>query len=244
MEILKINSTQNKTIKNLFKLKNKKYRDLNKEFIVEGYHLVEEALKQKLVLQIFECCEEKDKKYENSILVSEAVLKHVCDSKTPQNIFALCKYKEFGQIKRRVLFLNKLQDPGNVGTLFRLARAFDFDTVIVQNNDCYNPKVLRSAQGAQFELNILNVKDHKILKTLKEKEFELYSTILSSDSVELNKINFNSEEKIVLILGNEGNGVDNEINAAIDKKIYIPISFESLNVAAAGAIIMNKIRNG
>ncbi|MEE3928375.1 RNA methyltransferase [Mycoplasmopsis ciconiae] len=239
-----ITSKDNKIVKNLHKLKSKKYRNLQRCFLVEGEHLVNEAKKVNLLMSTFEFVDnENDRKFENSILISKKILEYLTDTQTPQSVIGLCSYPQNKKKINRVLYLNKLQDPGNIGTLMRLALAFDFDTVVVQNFDVYNPKVIRSSQGAIFSLNvILENDDYKNLIELKNNNFDIYATILDQNAQTLNQISFS--DKIVLVLGNEGNGISQFIKDMCDYKIYIPISFESLNVACAGAIIMNKIRNG
>ncbi|UUM20440.1 RNA methyltransferase [Mycoplasma sp. 2045] len=238
-----ITSKQNQFIKDVYKLLDKKYRSKESKFLVEGYHLVNEAKEKGILLETIEVVDKN--KFADSILVTEEILNYLSDTSTPQGIIGICKFPDISKsISNRVLFLNNLQEPGNVGTIFRLARAFDFDTVIIQNFDYFNPKVIRSSQGALFDLNLIKTNNIDILKELKKQNYILYATMLDTNAKKLNEIDFSREEKIVIILGNEGNGIDNQTASLSDEKIYIPISFESLNVATAAAIVLNKVRNG
>ncbi|MEA4276574.1 RNA methyltransferase [Mycoplasma sp. 21DD0573] len=238
-----ITSKQNQFIKDAYKLLDKKYRSKESKFLVEGYHLVNEAKEKGILLETIEVVDKN--KFADSILVTEEILNYLSDTSTPQGIIGICKFPDVSKsISNRVLFLNNLQEPGNVGTIFRLARAFDFDTVIVQNFDYFNPKVIRSSQGALFDLNLIKTNNIDILEELKKQNYILYATMLDTNAKKLNEIDFSREEKIVIILGNEGNGIDNQTASLSDEKVYIPISFESLNVATAAAIVLNKVRNG
>ncbi|MEA4333929.1 RNA methyltransferase [Mycoplasma sp. 1232] len=238
-----ITSKQNQFIKDVYKLLDKKYRSKESKFLVEGYHLVNEAKEKGILLETIEVVDKN--KFADSILVTEEILNYLSDTSTPQGIIGICKFPDVSKsISNRVLFLNNLQEPGNVGTIFRLARAFDFDTVIIQNFDYFNPKVIRSSQGALFDLNLIKTNNIDILEELKKQNYILYATMLDTNAKKLNEIDFSREEKIVIILGNEGNGIDNQTASLSDEKVYIPISFESLNVATAAAIVLNKVRNG
>ncbi|MBN4083754.1 RNA methyltransferase [Mycoplasma sp. CSL10137] len=238
-----LSSRQNPKIKFLKKLLDKKYRRENKKFLVFGYHLVEEAKNSGIIEEIFEI--PGNEKYKNSTLIEEHLIDYISPTKTTQPIFALCNNKKINNIKiNKVILLNNVQDPGNIGTIFRLAKAFDFDTVIVENTDPYNDKIIRSSQGAMFSINIVETKDSiGTIKQLKKNGFEIYGTLLDKSSTKLNDTYFNNEN-MVIIFGNEGLGIDKNIIALLDQKIYIPISFESLNVSMSAAIILNKIRNG
>ncbi len=238
-----ISSTNNRKIKEYKKLKESKYRKENNTFLIEGYHLVEEAKKQKILLEVFEATE--NPKYPFSIQVTDAVIKELSSTQTPQKIVAVCKKPNKKTIKpKKIVALNNLQDPGNVGTIIRLAKAFDFDSVIIENLDAYSDKVIRSSQGAFFGTNIIECSDLKsILLDYKKDNYTIYGTLLDKSSKKLNDVEF-LNENIIIVLGNEGNGISNEIKQICDINIYIPIAFESLNVATAGAIILNKIYNG
>ena len=234
---MKISSKDNPIIKNLIKLyQNKKYRDESNLFIVEGYHLVEEAYKKGVVERIYSI--KSDEIYDNYVEITQELLKKITDTVTPEGIIAVCKKELNSKISNKVLYLDRLQDPGNIGGLLRSALSFNFDTIILDEcADLYSPKTIRSSQGAIFNLNISNLK----LSELKDIGYKIIST--SMNGTPLNELNI-SLDKVVLVLGNEGAGVRGEYQDIADINITIPMNMmESLNVNVAGSIIMYEINN-
>ncbi|MGL4343439.1 MAG: TrmH family RNA methyltransferase [Metamycoplasmataceae bacterium] len=215
------------------KLKQKKYRDLEKMYIIEGFHLVNEALKHSVVLEIFST--EYFLDFEKTFIVNEKIISDFSSTKTPQNIIAICIKKEKKILAKKILFLNKINDPGNLGTLIRSACAFGIDQVVVQGVDLYNSKVLRSSQGAIFEIDAINIDDS--FAFLKNNSLKKYGAILDKNAI--NYFEAPILKEFILILGNEANGIEEKIIPLLDHKIYIPINFESLNVAVAGSILLN-----
>ncbi|MGL5522277.1 MAG: TrmH family RNA methyltransferase [Metamycoplasmataceae bacterium] len=230
-----IKKATNNQIKELIKLKQKKYRDLTNTFLIEGFHLVEEALKNNLLIEVYAIEEYQD--FKNCFLVSEETIKKLSTTTTPQKIIGLCKKPLYSiPAKGKILLLNNINDPGNLGTLIRTAKAFSFDAVIVEGVDLYNSKVIRSSQGALFSFNCINIKSsYDYLAS--HKSFISYGAVLDKTSKEYDQAEINSN--FILVLGNEANGIDKNIFPLLNHKIYIPIDFESLNVAQAGAILIN-----
>ncbi|MFV8480506.1 TrmH family RNA methyltransferase [Mycoplasma sp. AA7A] len=238
----KITSKSNSTIKELKKLQDKKYRTKEGKFLIEGYHLVQEASQAGLLLETFESNPENIK-YSNSTLVTKEIIKELSDTTTPQSIVGVCSSIPNGKIGSKVLFLDELQDPGNVGTIIRLAKSFDIDTVIINKFDYFNSKTIRASQGAFFKTNLVGTKDGvTLLNELKNQDYHIYATVLNKEAKKLNQVKF-KQNKFIIVVGNEGNGVTSQVQALSDEFIYIPISFESLNVACATAIVLDKIRN-
>ncbi|MEA4115354.1 RNA methyltransferase [Mycoplasma sp. 744] len=233
----KITSVQNPTIKNLIKIKNSKKSEY---FLVENYHLVEEALKLKIVKKIFEL--ENKNHFPEAIKISDNVFKKITDLKNPEGVIALCEKPKNFNLTNQIVFLNNVQDPGNVGTIIRTMLAYNFTTLFT-NINIYNSKIIRSTQGAFFHINYFNVanNDYEILTNLKSQGYQIVISSLSKNSISYNKINYKNIEKIILVLGNEGKGIDKKIYSLADYIIYIPINFESLNVAIANGIILNEI---
>ena len=232
---MKISSKDNPIIKNLIKLyQNKKERDESNLFIVEGYNLVEEAFKAGVIERIYSIKDEEI--YENYVQITPDLLKRITDTITPEGIIAVCKKKNSSKLGNKVLYLDRLQDPGNVGGLLRSALSFNFDTIVLDECvDLYNPKVLRSSQGSFFNLNYSNVS----LDELKNEGYIILGT--SMHSTPLNEFK-NEYQKIVLILGNEGNGVRKEYLESTDINLTIPMNkMESLNVCVAGSILMYEL---
>ncbi len=241
-----ISSVNNEYIKQLGKLKQKKYREETKTFLAEGEHLVEEAIKNNLALEVF-CLDETKVPHTNAkvTLVSKPVLEKLTFSKTPQSMVALCKYHQasidLNQAKR-LFILDGLQDPGNIGTIIRTSLAFGFDGVILSDDsvDLYHDKLLRSCQGANFYLPIIQTNIYDYIQMIQKQSFEVYATSLrnAKDITEIK-----ATKKMAFVLGNEGNGVKNSTIDICNGAIYIPISkAESLNVAIAGGVVAFQFR--
>ena len=231
-----ITSTSNNTIKTLIKLKQKKYRDETGYYLVEGEHLVEEAMKE------VECLiSTKDITSDLPIvIVSNEVMSKLSFTKSPQFIMAKCKIKKENKLidGKRYLILDDLQDPGNIGTLIRTALAFSIDQVILSNNcvDLYNDKLLRSMQGANFHINCIYDDLKTVISTLKKNNVKIIGSALENGQ-DIKQIKIS--EKMAFIVGNEGNGMNKDILQECDYVGYIPINtIESLNVAIAGSIMM------
>lgn len=237
-----IGSTDNKKIKDIRKLHQKKYRDETKTFLVEGPHLVDEAYKNGNLLEIISLYGED---YDIDIpvtFVTENVMKSISELDTPYNIIGICKYQESTNIGNKVLMLDDIQDPGNLGTIIRSSLAFNVDTIILSKTsvDLYNSKVLRACQGMNFHINIIRDDLKKYITKLKEYDYKIFTTDVNNGK---DLKNIETKEKYVIIMGNEGNGVSNEISSLADEKIYIKMNknCESLNVAVATSIILYEL---
>ena len=242
--IINISSKQNTKIKEIGKLiSDNSYRKERKEFVIEGFHLLEMALEDRLVKAIFslEPIKNIDEKITNYI-VSEDILKKISTQKNPQGVIAICSMRKEKEISHNnVLYLDGVSDPGNLGTLLRTALAFSFKDVILSKGSVslYNEKTISSSQGAIFRLNIISG-DEQNLINLKEKGYKILATEIKG-SVELK--NIKKSDKQVLILGNEAHGVNEKILNLADERIRIDINeIESLNVAICGAIMMHYLR--
>jgi len=234
-----ITSLDNKRIKNASKLLNKKYRDEEAKFLIEGEHLVEEAYKAGILLEVF-MCEDMDMKLDvPTTYVTYDVIKKLSNTVNPQRIVGVAKKLEEKELGNKILVLDDIQDPGNLGTIIRSSLAFGIDSIVLSPNtvDMYNDKVLRSSEGMIFHINIVRRDLFELIDKLKEDNYEILGTSVSVgmyvDKVELNN-------KYALIMGNEGNGVHEEILDMCDNYLYIPMNnkVESLNVAVATSIIL------
>lgn len=234
-----ITSIKNETIKELMKLKQKKYRDEMGLFLIEGYHLVEEARKCHCIEKMITTL--NDTYDEETIYVSTSVMGKLAFTKTPQPVMAVCKKSEKNEIMnhgKRYLLLDRIQDPGNVGTILRTALAFHYDQIIMSNDcvDLYNDKVIRSTQGAIFKMNVCHMDLKDAIASLQKNNVQVYGTSLYHAScIDTYPI----QERMAFVMGNEGQGVSQEVLDKCDHLLYIPIhSVESLNVAIASAITM------
>ena len=234
-----ITSLNNEKIKYLTKLNQKKYR--NDTFLVEGKHLVEEAYKKNLVKLLIVL---EDYKLYNvdTIKVSYDVMKKISLTDTPPKIMAEVIKKEDKKIGNRVIILDDITDPGNLGTIIRSAVAFNFDTVILSNNttDLYNTKVIRATEGMLFNINVIRDNLLNIIPKLKEEKYFILGTKVTNGK-DITK--YHSINKIALIMGNETRGMNNDLDNLCDDYIYIKMNnkCESLNVGVSASILMYEL---
>lgn len=239
-----ISSINNEYIKEISKLNEKKYRDKSNKYLIEGLHLVIEALKYDIIDTIII---REDFNYETNIkhiIVSSEVMKKLSDNPSIPKIMAVVNKKESTIKGNKILLLDRLQDPGNLGTIIRSAVAFNFDTIILSNDtvDLYNSKVLRSTQGMLFNINILRQDLTNVINELKNNNYTTYGTKVDNgnDVKEINNTN-----KFALIIGNEGTGISDNILKQCDKYLYIKMNnnCESLNAGVAASILMYEMGN-
>lgn len=238
-----ITSVENEKIKNLCKLEKKKYRDMTNTYLVEGEHLVIEALKANVLDEIF-VLEGSNFSFDvKTTEVSFEVMKKLSSMDTPINIIGLCHKNSNNEILgNRIVLLDELQDPGNLGTIIRSSLAFNIDTIILSENtvDLYNPKVLRATQGMHFHINIISMSSNDAVTKLKENNYLVLGTNVENgyDVRDIDKI-----DKFCLVMGNEGNGVRKEIQDMCDKNLYIKTNskVESLNVGVACSILLYEL---
>ena len=235
-------SINNNIIKEIKKLQKKKYRDEYNKFIVEGEHLVSEAIKADAI--DFVILEEKytfdtDKKV---IKVTDKILKYLSNLDTPQKIMAVCNKPSNNELGSRLIVLDNIQDPGNLGTIIRSSVAFNFDTIVISNDsvDVYNSKVIRATQGMIFNVNIIVVDLDSFLNSIKG-DYKIIGTDVNNGR-EIN--DFKNLEKFTIIVGNEGQGMSLSTKKLCNDFVYIPMSknCESLNVGVAASIIMYELR--
>lgn len=249
-----ISSVNNQVIKNLVKLQQKKYRIENQHYLIEGFHLVEEALKAKEDYQYLLGTQEAlDKLMDNYdlnfdddkvILINKAIASRLSSTKNSQSIFAVLKInqpKKFTFSFGKWVILDQLSDPGNVGTIIRTADAAGFTGVILSQNtvDLYNPKVQRAMQGSQFHLNLLTSDDLKAtIANFQEFDIPVYASVLDKEAKKID--DFAKEAQLAIIIGNEAHGVETSIADLASAKMYIPIygQAESLNAAVAAGIMI------
>ncbi len=230
-----LTSLDNPKIKALMKLKKAKERKKEKKFIVEGPHLVEEAKKLNLLIEAFSIDEK-----EGYTSISKQMMDKIAETDTTVTEIGLCKMIESDKLTDKILILDAVQDPGNLGAMMRSANAFGFKTIVLGEGSCdiYNPKVIRSSQGAIFKLNFLHKNIVEFIDELND--YDIYGTSVVN-GIELDNVTVN--KKIAIILGNEGNGISEEVFKKLNKNIYIPMeNTESLNVSVAASIIMYKLR--
>ena len=245
-----ITSASNKRIKDIQKLKDNKNIKKYGRYLIEGKHLVEEALDAKVVEEIIisESFDEYNivDSFEGDLIkVTDSVMKSISDTITTQGIIAVCRIdKKKLDINNysKVLILDKVQDPGNLGTIIRTADAFNFDCIILGKGttSLYGQKVIRSTQGSNFHLDCFDNID--LLELIdKMSNFNIFATSLKADKY-IEQLD-NITGKIAVVFGNEGAGVSEEILSKVNNllKISMPGRAESLNVSIAAGIVMHYI---
>ena len=234
-------STENSKIKEIKKLYTKKYRDESNLFIVEGEHLVEEAHKNNMLEEAL-ILEDYDYLYSNKNYVSLNVMKYISELDSVPKIIGICKKMNEKELGNKILVLDEIQDPGNLGTIIRSGVAFNVDTIVLSKNsvDVYNPKVIRATQGMIFNINIIIRDLESFIPELKNNGYKIYGSRVDNGK---NIKNIEKIEKTCIIMGNEGNGVSKSILDMCDEYIYIDMnaSCESLNVAVATSIILYEL---
>lgn len=232
-----ISSRQNKQIKNLFKLLKKKHQDETNSFLVFGDHAIQEAKRAGFIIEIFTSNGTKE-----GTLISPEIMKELSTTETPFDNVAVVKKGDIKPYTNKILMLDGVQDPGNVGSLIRSAIGFNFNTIIRSNDSAsfYNDKTVRATQGNIFYANLISADLKSEIIKLKELQYKIIATTLevNSDISALKK-----HDKIVVILGSEGSGISTDILSLCEYRISIPTTqIESLNVMAAGSIIMYELR--
>ncbi len=240
-----ITSLENEKVKNIVKLRKKKNRDSSNTFVVEGDHLVREVLKEDLVLEIYGL-EGEDFSFDFPITyVNSNVMKKMSELESIPSVIALCKKKnESTIVGNKILLLDDIQDPGNLGTMIRSSVAFGVTCIILSPNtvDCYNSKVIRSTQGMFCHIPILTMDIEDSIKIIREKNIPIYGTNVVN-GVDVSSLDKSKRKKYCLVMGNEGNGVDKKIQLMCDKNLYIPMDskVESLNVGVACSILLYEL---
>ena len=236
---MKIESLGNKKVKEWAKLKLKKYRDQEGLFLIEGDHLLKEALEKECVKEIL--ASDSQFKVEGILFyeVSEAILKKISSQESGTTVLAVCFQLKSRAILGNVCLLDCIQDPGNLGTILRSCVAFGIDTLIssVDTVDFYNEKVLRASEGSLFHLNLMKKDLKAVIQDLKEKGYTLYATNVHKGRT-IKEMTL--KHKYAIIMGNEGQGVNEALQDLADYLLYIPMSegVESLNVGVATSIVL------
>lgn len=235
---MKIESLQNPKVKEWIKLKEKKYRDLNNLFLIEGDHLLNEAMIKGVVREIISTDKLFDFEGIPFYEVNDSIMKKLSNQVSGTNVICVCEKIEEREINGNVCLLDNIQDPGNLGTIIRSAVAFNIDTIIVSPDtvDLYNDKTIRSSEGMLFHINVIKQNLEDAIDALKNKDYKIYGTNVEN-GLDLKETSFLN--KVAVIIGNEGNGVKKALQDKCDSLIYIPISSscESLNAGVAASII-------
>lgn len=244
-----ITSTQNSQVKNWIKLHSKKHRVRTQSFLIEGFHLLEDALNSGWQLESIIAQNGIELPNwlagQTPILVDRQVFAAISQTEAPQGIAAVVNMPPPKTISGNYLLLiDQVQDPGNLGTMIRTADAAGFSQVVLGKGtvDLYNDKVIRASQGSIFHIPVLEADLSELLPQLKKLHYSVLASALE-DSIPYNTLG--PLDKIALIMGNEGAGISSEVLKLADHRIKIPIygQAESLNVSIAAGILMYQLRN-
>lgn len=234
-----ITSASNSKVLLVRKLQDKKYRNRFKQYCIEGVRLYQEALRfGKKPLEVFVKQSLSDKlNIDGATVVEDNVFDKMSDTVSSQGLIAVLPIEDNDTVASgNCLVLDSLQDPGNVGTLLRTACATGFDTVYLYRCvDVYSPKCVRSAMSAHFAINLVIVEDFDVLK---QRISNCRVVCADMDGKDVSQFQYN--EPIALVLGNEGNGIGDYFNEISDDVVSLSMknNLESLNVAVAGSILM------
>jgi TrmH family RNA methyltransferase len=244
-----ISSKENSFYKLLKKLKQRKYREKEELFLAEGIKFLE-LQKEPEYLVIEEGKEAEIKIPDNLIyktyILNKKLFKEISYQENSQGLILVYKYNKslLDEIGNNIIVLDRVQDPGNLGTIIRIVDAAGFkDIFLIKGSaDIYNEKTVRSSMGSIFSINIVYMEEMELMDFLKEKGYKMIVTALEDDTIDYDKMGLS--QKNAIIFGNEGRGVSDVIINKSDEKIKIPLygSAESLNVAIATGIILYKVR--
>lgn len=253
----KIESVHNQHVKNWRKLQTRKGRKKFGQYLLDGWHLVYEVAKSdQRLIDLIGTADELDQHedivslFENVYEVTPTIIKDITETNTPQGIVAVVELPNIHRIpadhlKGAWLFLDRVQDPGNVGTMVRTADAAGFTGVVAshQTADFFNPKVVRSMQGSQFHVELVAGDLQKWVQDFKDANLPVYGTQLNPAAQDYRDVK--AGDNFALIMGNEGQGMSDQLLSATTENLYIPMrgSAESLNVAVSAGILMFRLNS-
>lgn len=241
-----ITSKDNKFIKYLIAIKGKKQSRLDSVCLIETYKIVKQMIDSDRVTHIF-CVEEKRNLFENCNImldtISSSIAKFISDASTTDGVFAICKIETTKAIDySRCLILDNLQDPSNLGSIVRSARAFGFDTIFAINSVYpYSFKCIRSSMGYIFDISLIEITYEKLKETKLEKDIKFVCADMFGESIET----FDTRpQNLGIIIGSEGRGVSEILRDMSDYTVSIPMQnqVESLNVSVSASIFMFNLK--
>ena len=252
---MELTGLQNPVVKAAAELKQKKYRTQNGLYLAEGLRTAEEAVAYKAVETLFYVATDDDRTMRlledaamqniKLVCVNENVMKKIADTETPQGIIAVCKMRQ-PKLEtllaggKMLLVLDRVGDPGNIGTMLRTADAAGIGGLVLLKGcaDIYSPKTVRSSMGSLFHIPVLSgVSEQEFVSAAKKAGYDLLVTCLDGAD---NLYKADLSGRIAFVMGNEAGGVSETLLEKADKRVYIPMAgrAESLNVAMAAGIVM------
>lgn len=237
-----ISSKSNPTIKRISSLAEKKYRKLYGQFIVESVKAVDECLSSGMQVEEIVCTQNLADKYPSAIVVTDELFERISTEKSPQGVLAVAKLPQNSTAAPRgsCLLLDRLQDPGNIGTIIRTANAAGYgDIYLVNCADPYSPKAVRASMGGVFYVSLYEGGYDEVFEALKG--VPLICADMSGEDI----FAFGAPERFCLCIGNEGGGVSDTVveNSAYKVKIPMRETCESLNAGVSAAVAMYVLKN-
>ena len=254
MEFLNITAKDNKLIKKIKKLvSSASFRREDNSFVLEGQRLVFDAVKNGYLIDTLVVSKsylksaiDLDIVANQKVLLPDSLFKSLCDTVNPQGILCVAKMPDtvcdIEKIEKgKYIILENTQDPANLGAIARTAEALGLSGLIVSTNGCdpFSPKAQRAAMGALVRFPLYLSQDISAdIKSLQKKEFSVFASVVSDADCNISDVSYDGS--CAVIIGNEANGVTEQLKSVADKKITIPMGgrAESLNAAAAAAIII------
>lgn len=234
-----ITSLKNEKVKYWYNLRNKKFRDQERRFLIEGDHLINEAKKQNLVIETISIVD-KNADY----FVTKEIMEKISEQKSISYNAAVVRFIKEDSITGNVLILDGVQDPGNLGTIIRSCIAFGVSNIILSDNsvDLYNSKVIRATEGMIFNINVLRRNLIEFIPTVKNLGYKIVGTDVKN-GINIKNIN---KENIAIVMGSEGKGLSDDVKNMCDNFVYIKMdnACESLNVGVATSILLYEVYNG
>lgn len=243
-----ITSESNKTVKWLESLQTKKYRQEHSAFLAEGERLVKDGLNYlapKLIIFSESYYQNHDCTFcKEPFVVSDQIFRKMAETVNPQGIMAVfpIRWEKFSIPDKQegILLLNKIMDPGNMGTMIRTAEAAGFSHIVLDKGcvDIYNPKVVRSTMSSLFRVHIYQQENLcGVIDALRPK-YQIYAAAYDESAVSVFQMQF--DKKSAIIIGNEANGIEQAVLEKADQVVYIPMrgSIESLNASVSAAVLM------
>lgn len=255
----RITGNQNKLISRLAKLSDKKYRDSEGLFRLDGEKLFAEAVRSNIEFEYVFISESRLAKADDRmkelfssvgtriILIPDCLLPRLTDEKAPQGVIGFAKkfptvsINEIPDNRFSGILLSSIRDPGNLGTIIRTAYAFGIDRVYVSRDcaDIYSPKTIRAGMGSVFRQKI-SVADSEteLIRFLKENNVTTFASALRKDAEKVGGIKL--PDRVCIAVGNEGHGLSEEVVSACGRTLTIPMNpqCESLNAAGAAAVLI------
>jgi len=235
-----ITSTKNDTYKLVKSLLTKKGRDVSGLYTVEGIKSVSDAIKSGAEIKFLVKSESFNNiSFDGEIVsVKDEIFDGLSDTKTPQGVLAVIEKNERKEFKKtgRYVYLDNVRDPGNLGTIIRCADATGFSVLLSPNSaEIYSPKVVRSSMGSFFNTEIY---ENVTYEELKESGLNIISGVLSDKTIDYKDCDYSGN--IAIVIGNEANGISDEVLAFSNQFVKIPIlgKAESLNAGVSAALLM------